>query len=288
MNKNIAVIGAAGASGQHIVSALVGRATTRALVHSERGAAEALAAGADDTAVVELEHVGSVASALDGIDAVVMIPPALHSDENVLASNAMRAARDAGVGRFVYLSVLHPYTPTMAHHLRKAEAEAQLRHSQLEWTILQPAMFAQVIYAMFGSRPTGPVVIPFDVEQRFASIDLVDLAEVAAKVLLEDGHEHASYALAGGAATMAEYVLTAGHLRGVELQPQTGSPEGATLPPTVAEGSQSAADMRAMFGEYDQHGLHGNANVLTYLLGRAPHSFGEVVLRILDAERSAA
>jgi len=195
----------------------------------------------------------------------------------------MGAAKTAGVERFVYLSVLHPHTPTMAHHMRKAEAEAQLRHSGLAWTILQPTMFAQMIFALFCSGPAGKVVVPFDVNQRFACIDLADLAQVAVMALRESGHEEASYELAGESATMAEYVRAAGRLRGVGLEAQSGSPEAARLPPHIAEGSQSAADMRMMFAEYDLHGLHGNATVLSFLLGRAPHTFQEVVERTLAA-----
>jgi hypothetical protein len=76
----------------------------------------------------------------------------------------------------------------------------------------------QQIVRMFGSRPEGTVVIAFDVTRRFASVDLADLGEVAAKVLLEEGHEHSSYARACARALAG---------RTVRAFPGAGSARGA-------------------------------------------------------------
>jgi NAD(P)H dehydrogenase (quinone) len=49
----------------------------------------------------------------------------------------------------------------------------------------------------------------------------------------------------------------------------------APLPPGVADSASRASDMRAMWQDYDRHGLRGNSNVLRMLLGREPASFEE-------------
>jgi NAD(P)H dehydrogenase (quinone) len=272
-----AVVGAAGISGTHLLGTLRSAGViTRAVVHSDAGAKRAFAAGADETVQVELADPASVQAALQGVNAVYMIPPSFDPDEHLFAITALRAAEQVGATRFVYVSVLHPHTPGLRHHMRKAQAEAALRESSLVWTILQPSMYAQVAWLTVGSAPAGPVRIPFDTASTFSVIDLRDLSKVAVKILTEQGHEFATYELCGPQLTMAEIVRIAGRVRGVGLDPVSVTPSEAPMPPRFAKSASMAADLRAMWEEYDRHGLRGNSNVLRMLLGRDPATFDEV------------
>jgi NAD(P)H dehydrogenase (quinone) len=278
----IGVVGAAGQSGTELLGALrSAKARTRAVVHNAAGAERATAAGADETVQAELADPASVHAALEGVDAVYMIPPAFDPAEHVYAITTLRAAEQVGATRFVYVSVLHPHTPALRHHMRKAEAEAEIRESPLTWTILQPSVYAQQLLSTFGSAPPGKVRVPFDTASSLSVIDLRELSEVGVKVLTEEGHECATYELCGPRRTMAEMVRVAGQVRGVELEPTTVAPSDAPLPPQFANGS-SAADVRAMWTEYDRHGLPGNSTVLRLLLGREPAAFEEVAERTLS------
>jgi len=274
------VVGAAGQSGTLLLSALRPvNAHVRAVVHSVAGAERAAAAGADEVVQAELANPASVRAAFEGVDAVYMIPPPFDPDEHTFAVTALRAAERAGATRFVYVSVLHPHTPALRHHLRKAEAEARVRESSLIWTILQPSMYAQQVYSTFGSGPSGTVRVPFDPAASFSVIDLRDLSEIAVRVLTEAGHECATYELCGPRLTMAEMVRIAGRVRDVELEPVRVPPSDAPLPPPFAKDPSAGADMRAMWEEYDRHGFRGNSNVLRMLLGREPTTFEEVAQR---------
>lgn len=272
----LAVIGAAGLCGRYLLEATQ-RAPfrVRAVVHGPEGGERVAALGADDVAVADLAEPASVRRALKDADAVFMIPPAFHPDEDVFATRALQAAEQAGARRFVYLSVLHPHTPGLRHHMRKANAEAAVRSSRLDWTILQPSMFAQIVLSTWGRAPAGQVSVPFDVHHEFSMIDLRELAEVAVKVLTEPGHESATYELAGSAITLAEAVRVAGRARGVDLEARTVDWAQAPLPPGAANSPSKASDMRAMWEDYDRHGLRGNSNVLRMLLGREPACFEE-------------
>jgi uncharacterized protein YbjT (DUF2867 family) len=104
---------------------------------------------------------------------------------------------------------------------------------------------------------------------------LRDLGEAGVKVLSEQGHDSATYELAGPALTLVEAVRFAGRARGVDLEARTVDWADAPLPPGVADSVSRASDMRAMWQDYDRHGLRGNSNVLRMLLGRAPASFEE-------------
>jgi uncharacterized protein YbjT (DUF2867 family) len=274
----VAVIGPGGLSGSYLLNALkAANVRIRAVAHDTAGAERAKVAGADEAVTAELDDPQATRAALEGVDAVYMTPPAMHPHEDDFTFTALKAAEDAGVKRFVYLSVLHPHTPSLRHHLRKARAEAAIRESSLSWTILQPSMFAQMAFLMFGNRPAGQVQVPFSTDVTFSMIDLRDLSEVAVKALTEEGHEFASYELCGPTFTMGDAVRIAGRVRGVELEPVRIAPASAPLPPKFVEPPSKAADMRAMWEEYDVHGLRGNIKVLAMLLGRPPGNFEDVV-----------
>jgi uncharacterized protein YbjT (DUF2867 family) len=277
----VAVLGAGGLSGSFVLSALRDRGVkARAVTHRVANRDRLLDAGATDVAVAEYRDAGALASALAGVDAVYLIPPALDPDEDLFAVNALRAAQASGAERFVYVSVLHPATPSLMHHIRKSRAEIAIRESTVAWTILQPALYAQMVWLMFGQAPAGDVPIPFNPESPFSVVDLRDLAQVGVKALLEPGHEYATYELVADTLTMASMVRTAGQVRGVSLEPVGIAPTEATLPPQFASRPSAAVDMRAMWAEYDRHGLRGNSNVLALVLGREPFGF-------VDAARDA-
>ncbi len=272
-----AVIGPGGLSGSYLLNALkTADVRIRAVAHDNAGAERAKITGAHEAVTAELADPQSTRAALEGVDAVYMIPPAMDPHEDDFVLTALRAAEDAGVKRFVYISVLHPHTPSLRHHLRKARAEAAIRESSLSWTILQPSMFAQMAFLMFGNRPAGQVEVPFNTAVTFSMIDLRDLSAVAVKTLTEEGHEFASYELCGPPLTMGDAVRIAGRVRGVELEAVRIAPASATLPPKFAEPPSKGADLRAMWEDYDRHGLRGNIKVLEMLLGRPPADFEDV------------
>jgi uncharacterized protein YbjT (DUF2867 family) len=273
----IAVLGPAGLSGGYLLGALKkANVRTRAVAHSDAGVQRAMSGGADETVKAELADPQSVCAAIEGVDAIYMIPPSMHPHEDDFAITVVRAAEDVGVKRFVYTSVLHPHTPALRHHMRKARAEAAIRDSSLNWTILQPSMYAQMVFLIFGNGPAGQVRVPFDTSLTFSVIDLRELSAVAVKVLTETGHEFASYELCGPGLTMGEMVRIAGRIRGVELEPTRIAPSLAALPAKVSDRPSEASDMRAMWEDYDHHGLRGNTNVLEMLLGRPPAGFEDV------------
>ena len=185
---------------------------------------------------------GDLAAAMAGCDAAYVVAPNFHPDEPAYVAHALAACREAGVGRVVYHSVASPYVPAMAHHLGKAEAEHLVRRSGLAWTILQPGVYLQNLDL------SGPVAVPYDVHARFGFLDLADLGEAAATVLLEDGHVGATYELASRSASVAELAAEAG---------------------TTAErvdAGDAPAGLRAMFAYYDVHGLPAGTLVLKALL----------------------
>ena len=185
-----------------------------------------------------------LAAAMGGCDAAYVVAPNFHPDEPAYVDHALAACREAAVLRVVYHSVASPYLPEMAHHLGKAEAEHRVRRSGLDWTILEPGVYLQ------NFDLTAPVEVPYDVHARFGFLDLADLGQAAATVLLEDGHVGATYELASRSASVAELATEAGTT--AERVEAGDAPEG----------------LRAMFAYYDRHGLPAGTLALRALLGR--------------------
>ncbi|GAA4371278.1 SDR family oxidoreductase [Nocardioides caricicola] len=185
-----------------------------------------------------------LATALEDCDAVYLVAPNLHPDEPAYVDEVVRACAAAGVRRLVYHSVASPYVPAMPHHLGKAVSEDRVRRSALAWTILQPGAYLQNLDL------SGPTLdVPYDVDARFGFLDLADLGAAAARVLLDDGHDGATYELASRQATVAELAAEAGIVA-------RRVPDPGTHP-----------WLSAMFAYYDRHGLPVGTLPLRALLG---------------------
>jgi uncharacterized protein YbjT (DUF2867 family) len=171
----------------------------------------------------------------------------------------------------------------MPHHLRKAAGEQALRRCQVPWTALQPAMYVQTVSTALAARAEeGVVPVPWSLDAPFTPVHLGDVAEVAAKVLTEPGHSHATYELAGPQVlSTREMIADLAQTTGRDLQARYTSPTDVKVPKTSA-----AAGFAAMFAEYDAHGFVGNANVLRWLLGREPLSFADACASDLTHEPS--
>lgn len=280
----VAVVGASGSTGKRVVDALLHRGAEVVAVSRHPAASDRKGV---ETRHADLRRPDSLRDALAGTSATYLIPPTFQSDETALMAEAAEASSRAGTERVVLHSVLHAYCPTMHHHVRKANSEDAVRRTASAWTILQPAMYVQTVTEALlrNETPDGVVPVPWSVDSRFTPVHLGDVAEVAATVLTEPGHEFASYELAGPRAmSTAEMVQTCGAVAGRALHARPVD-IAAVLP--YPAGSAEADTLIAMCREYDQFGLLGNGRVLGMLLGRPATSFEEACRQDL-ADREPA
>lgn len=246
-------------------------------MHRGEQTAVALGAGAGDTAVCDLEDPNALERCLRGVRAVHLVPPVFRANEARLVANVRDAATASGVRRVVYHSVLHPNTPTMPHHMNKAQGEAELRNSDLEWTILQPAMYAQTVLTYHRRSPAGRLQAPFDTRKPFTVIDLADIADISAAALLDDLGAFGTYELAGPVAlTVDEMAAQLGDLLGIPVTAEHVVPWHLEMPAKI---TNRMAYMAAMCEEYGRRGLVGNGDVAKMLLGREATSFYAVAER---------
>jgi NAD(P)H dehydrogenase (quinone) len=243
-----------------------------------RAVADSLRARAAEVVTVGRAEWPSLKAVLDGCSAIYVIAPNFHLDEPGYVAEAVDAAGGADASRLVYHSVASPYLPAMPHHLGKAEGEAVVRRSGLDWTILQPCAYAQNLLPGLLADEPG-LRVPYDVDLPHALVDLADVADVAATMLLEDGHVGATYELGGPLVTMREAAEAAARVRGQAVAVERIDPEewergaGASLP------EHKRIGLRAMFDYYDAHGFLAANRVAGLLLGRPPRSMADVIAR---------
>ncbi len=219
----------------------------------------------------EITDAAAWREALAGVDRLYHICPNMHPAEVEIGQIALAAAAAAGIGRFVYHSVLHPQTEEMPHHWQKLRTEEALFGSGLPFVILQPAVYMQNLQPQWPAvLARGELVLPYPAETALSLVDLRDVAAAAARVLLEPGFEGGTFELAGTwpltqLAVAAELSQVAGRPVRVVEQPWAEWESGVQNLPAYARES-----LLKMFRYYAAHGLVGNPTVLTHLLGRAP------------------
>ena len=178
----ILIIGATGNVGRQVVDQLVRRgADIRALVRDPSKAG--LPAGVR-TVQGDLLDIDAMRRAFDGVSTLFLLN-AVVPDEFTQALVALNLAREAGVDRVVYLSVIHSdrYL-NVPHFAGKFGVERMLENMGFGATILRPAYF------MDNDRSITDVVRDYGVYpmpiggKGLAMVDVRDIAEVAAIELL--------------------------------------------------------------------------------------------------------
>ncbi len=282
----ILITGAAGKTGLATIRTLASQGKqTRALVRNGQQGQRAAAAGARESVLGDLHDRQTLIQAARGARAIYHICPNLSEQEVTIGHNVIAAASAAGVRRLVYHSVLHPQTEAMPHHWLKLAVEAALFEAVLPFTILQPAAYMQNVLAGWdGIMEQGVYSVPYAVETRLGMVDLEDVAIAAARVLTEEGHEGATYELAGAQVLTQVQVAE-------RLGQALGRPVRAVQEP-IAEWVQRAQGaglgeyqvqaLLKMFAYYERYGFWGNARVLSQLIGRTPTTFEAFLQRTVQ------
>lgn len=199
MPRTVLITGATGTVSTALMNALEGAdVKLRALVREE-SKADALRDRNAEIFVGDLDDVTSLPPAFEGVhDVWLLNPNGPRAPENNM--NATWAARQAGVERVMRLSVVGaahdaPNRSGRLHALSDQETE----RSGMRWTILRPHWFMQNLLNEAGDISTTGTFSLNMTSARLGMIDVRDIAECAARVLLDDPDRHngKTYTLTG-------------------------------------------------------------------------------------------
>ena len=201
MPGKILVTGATGNVSSGLIPNLIAMgATVRALVRDESKAQGLKDAGVE-VVIGDLDKPETLDAAFSGVDRVFLVTP-VGPGQVSLARNGIAAAKRAGNPHIVRLSAgaLDTAADSPARVTRQhAEIDAELKASGLPYTILRPHNFMQnTLMAAQTVASDVAVYMPMK-DGKLGMIDVRDIADVAAKVLTEPGHEGKTYGLTGPA-----------------------------------------------------------------------------------------
>lgn len=243
--------------------------------------------GVEDVRSGDLLDRAALFEAMRGVDTVIHLGPGLQQKETTMGEFVIDAAKRAGVGRFIYISVIHPQIDYLMNHRAKRMVEDYLIGSRLNFTILRPQHYFQNV-AVRDAVESGAFALPYSMERPLGFVDMADLGAAAALVATAPGHDFATYDIASNE-----------HLSGNEIASLLSDISGRSVSPArmplqdFIDGyakylafDETGVDWTAdaitrLFTYYDRYGIRGNGNVLTWLLGRPPTSFAEYVRREL-------
>jgi uncharacterized protein YbjT (DUF2867 family) len=217
----------------------------------------------------------TLAPALRGVDRAMLIS---SSDPTMLdvQSNFIEAARKAGVKHVVKLSGIMPELDSPFRFARThGEIERRLEASGLAFTHLRAGEFMPTYFRQVPSIiARGALFLPME-NAKIASIDIGDIADVAAVALSSSGHEGKIYPLTGPEAlTMAEVAAKLSAVMGKDIRYINVAPEDAKKAQLAAGVLPYIADALAELFAERRKGKEAQVSpAVQMILGRPPISF---------------
>lgn len=290
----ILVTGATGTVGRNVVEQLIKRgASVRALV---RDPAKANLPAGVQVVRGDLLDVDALRGAFAGVSTLFLLN-AVVPDEFTQALITLNLAREAGVGRVVYLSVIHSdrYV-NVPHFAGKFGVERMIAEMGFGATILRPAYFIDNDLTV-ADVVVGYGIYPMPIGSKgLAMIDARDVGEIAALELVR--HEHESDRAAGvermnlvGPDTLSGADVAATWSAALGRPITYGGDDSAQFEQNLRKFMPSwmAFDMRLMSERFLSEGMipeAGDVERLTTLLGRPLRSYREFANAV--AEKVAA
>ena len=286
----ILITGATGNVGRQVVNQLVNRgADVRALV---RDPARANLPAGVQTVQGDLLDVDALRRAFEGVSTLFLLN-AVVPDEFTQALLALNLAREAGIERVVYLSVIHSdrYL-NVPHFAGKFGVERMLEQMGFGATILRPAYFMDNDHSI-KDVVRNYSVYPMPIGSKgLAMVDVRDIAEVAAIELLRRERSAQALPLARinlvGPDTLTGEAVAALWSAALGRPVAYGGDDTAGFETNLRNAMPQwmAYDMRLMAERFLTAGMvpeAGDVERLVQLLGRPLHSYRDFAHALANA-----
>lgn len=200
--------------------------------------------------------------------------------------NILKAIRGSELRRVVYVGFIRPDKPRV-NMTEVTDVEIKSEHeliaSGVQYTILRNPLYSEALIAMLtkSCRETG--ILAGEESGKTATATTAELAEAAAKVLIEDGHENKIYRLAAGQNfTLKQLSDLISDALKENLKYVPSNREQYIESKVKAGESEGAASYTWEFidsiskGDYEE-----NSDDLQKLLGRKAENIAETISRLL-------
>ena len=281
----IAITGATGQLGQHVIANLLNTTAANQLVAVVRNPAKAEALSQKGIVVRQADYGDEAAltKALQGVDKLLIISSSEVGQRAPQHRNIINAAKAAGVKFIAYTSLLHADKSPLGLHVEHVETEKMLADSGIPYALLRNGWYTENYLASAPAALEHGVFIGAAGEGKIASATRADYAAAAARVITEEGHAGKVYELAG------DHGWTLGELA-AELAKQSGKKvvyqnlsqadfaaalKSVGLPAGLAD-MLADSDVGASKG-----GLFDDSHTLSKLIGRPTTPLAESVKGIL-------
>lgn len=281
----IAITGATGLLGQHVVERLLQTVPANQIVAFARDVKKGATLSQKGVLVRQADYndKASLITALQGVDKLLLISSSDVGKRTVQHRNVIEAAKSADVQFIAYTSILHADRSPLSLHVEHVETEKMLADSGLSYTLLRNGWYTENYLASVPAALEHGIFLGAAGDGKIASATRADYALAAARVISEEGHIGKVYELAGDEAWTLEQLAK-------ELTKQSGKP--------VIYNNLSQADfitalktaglpdeLSTMLADSDigasKGGLFDDSHTLSKLIGRRTTTLAESIKAIL-------
>ncbi|MBB4839575.1 NAD(P)H dehydrogenase (quinone) [Sphingomonas kyeonggiensis] len=278
----IAITGATGQLGRLTVEKLKPKLPAEQIVALVRSPEKAADLGVPARAF-DYDQPQTLAAALAGIDTLLLISSSEIGKREAQHAAVIEAARQAGVGRIVYTSLLHADTSTLGLAGEHLFTEKAIAASGLPYTFLRNGWYTENYAAGVQGAVAHGALIGASGEGRIAAASRADYADAAVAVLTGTGHDNATYELAGDTAfTLADLAAEISRQTGRDIPFHNLAPAeygaallGAGVPAHFAE------LLAAMDVEIAKDVLFDDSHTLSKLTGHPTISLADAVKALI-------
>ncbi|RYH11313.1 SDR family oxidoreductase [Tropicimonas sp. IMCC6043] len=215
---NIGVTGATGQFGRNVVAGLVARVGAESVVALARSPEKAADLGVE-ARLADYDQPETLAPALQGVDTLLLISGSELGKRAEQHRAVIDAAKESGVSRIVYTSLLKADTSPLSLAEEHRQTEAMIKESGIAYTILRNGWYTENYTGSIPAAIEAGALVGSAGEGRIASATRADFAEAAIVVLTGRGHDQKTYELAGD----DSYTL-------VDLAAEVSDQAGKTIP----------------------------------------------------------
>lgn len=281
----IAITGATGQLGQHVIENLLKTVPASQIVAIVRNPAKAATLSLQGITVRQADYTDEAAftTALQGIDKLLLISSSEVGQRTPQHRNVINAAKSARVKFIAYTSLLHADTSPLGLADEHVATEKMLAESGLNYALLRNGWYSENYLASAPAALEHGVFIGAAGDGKIAATTRADYAAAAARVISEEGHAGKIYELAGDEGwTLSQLAAELAQQSGKKVVYQNLSEadfaaalKGFGLPAGLAE-MLADSDVGASKG-----GLFDDSHTLSTLIKRPTTSLGESVSGIV-------